>query len=140
MDSTRVGTIDTRATNQICSISSRQANGLRTIAANVSPDRTTKSPTARAGFDQAASVMVGNQEIAAPVYSFRRAAHAHHDDSGTIATVREYSSADPTCIPIVVSFRRTVGEGGLAVNACQCANNAVNYGNSQAASTHLVSL
>jgi hypothetical protein len=84
--------------------------------------------------------MVGSRGIAAPAYSFRRAAHTHHDDSGIVAAVRENSSANSTCIPIVVSFGRTLGERGLAVNAWHSANNAVNYGNSQAASTHLVSL
>jgi hypothetical protein len=84
--------------------------------------------------------MVGNREIAAPAYSFRRAAHAHHDDCGISAAVREQSPANSTCIPIVVSFGRTLGERGLAVNAWHSTNNAVNYGNSQAASTHLVSL
>jgi hypothetical protein len=84
--------------------------------------------------------MVGNRRIAAPGYSFRRAAHTHHDDSGFIAKLREHSSADSTCIPIVVSFGRTLGERGLAVNAWHSTNIAVNYRNSQAASTLLVSL
>jgi len=84
--------------------------------------------------------MVGSREFAAPGYSFRRAAYAHHDDGGFVAAMREHSSANPTCIPIVVSFRRTLGEHGLAVNAGHSTNSAVNYGNSQAASTHLVSL
>jgi hypothetical protein len=132
--------MDTLATNQICSISSRHAKGLRNIAAKVSPESTMKSPTARAGLDQAASVMGGTREVAAPAYSFRRAAHTHHDDSGVIAAVREHSSANSTCIPIVVSFGRTLGERGLAVNAGHSTNKTVNYGNSQAASTHLVSL
>ena len=44
-----VGTIETLATNQIWSISSRQAKGGRRIAANVSAVRTKKSPTARIG-------------------------------------------------------------------------------------------
>jgi hypothetical protein len=39
-----------------------------------------------------------------------------------------------------VSFGRTLGERGLAVNAGHSTNKTVNYGNSQAASTHLVSL
>jgi hypothetical protein len=54
--------------------------------------------------------MAGNPEIAARGYLFRRAAHTHHDDGGDIAAMREHFPADPTCIPIVVSFRRTVGE------------------------------
>ena len=54
IDSTTVGTTETRATNQICSTSSRQAYGGRSIAAKVSPVRTMKSPTATAGRAQAA--------------------------------------------------------------------------------------
>ena len=53
MDSTMVGTIDTLATNQIWSISSRSAKGLPNTAAKVSPAITTKSPMAKAGLDQA---------------------------------------------------------------------------------------
>jgi hypothetical protein len=53
-----VGTIDTRATTQIWSSSSRQANGLRNSAAPASPARTTKSPIAKAGLDQAIPLKV----------------------------------------------------------------------------------
>jgi hypothetical protein len=62
IDSTSVGTIDTRATNQIWSSSSRHANGGRTMAANVSPTRTTKSPMAKAGLVQAFAVTVDCRE------------------------------------------------------------------------------
>jgi hypothetical protein len=45
-----VGRIDTRATNQVCSISSRHANGGLNMRTNVSMDMAKKSPTARTGF------------------------------------------------------------------------------------------
>jgi len=46
IDSIRVGTMETRATNQIWSINSRHANGRRNIALHVSPTSTKKSPIA----------------------------------------------------------------------------------------------
>lgn len=52
-----VGTIDTRATNQIWLTSSPHAHGGRAIAVNVSPASTTKSPTATAGLDQAGALI-----------------------------------------------------------------------------------
>ena len=124
--STTVGTIDTLATNQICSISSRQAKGRRNMAANVSPASTTKSPIATAGFDQAAPVMVGDREIATPAYPFRREAYAHADDSGVIAAMCVHSCADPTAFPSSPSFRRTLRGHGLAVNLGLSTNLRVN--------------
>src|SRR5258705_4702616 len=49
MVSISVGTIDTRATNHVCSRNSRHANGGLNIKTNVSSDMAKKSPTARIG-------------------------------------------------------------------------------------------
>ena len=74
---------------------------------SVSPARTTKSPTAKAGLDQAVPVTVDCQGIEAPGYPVRREAYTRDDerrDSGVSAAVRKHSSTDPTCSPIVVKL------------------------------------
>jgi hypothetical protein len=58
--------------------------------------------------------MIGNPMIATPDYSFRRAAHTQHDDGGIIATVREHSSANPTCNPIVVKLSANARRGEIS--------------------------
>ena len=50
IDNNSVGNIDTRATNQLCSMNSRHANGGRNIKTNVSKHIAKNSPSARAGF------------------------------------------------------------------------------------------
>ena len=75
------------------------------MAAKVSPARTTKSPTASAGFDQAAPVTVDCRWIGTPGYPVRREARTRNDerrDSGAGAALSKHSSTDPTRIPIVV--------------------------------------
>ena len=50
MDSISVGTMDTRATNQLCRMNSRQANGGLNIRTKVSNDMAKNPPTERMGF------------------------------------------------------------------------------------------
>ena len=56
MDSIRVGTIDTRATNQVCRMNSRQANGRLNIATKVSSAMAKKPPNERTGFANESAV------------------------------------------------------------------------------------
>ena len=51
-----VGTIDTRATNQVCRMNSRHANGGLNIATKVSSDIAKNPPTERTGFAKESAV------------------------------------------------------------------------------------
>ena len=67
-------------------------------------------------------------------------ADTRDDDSGIIAALREHSSTDPTCSPIVVKLEP---HGKRPTVSCQCdlmRKQAVNYHNWLVAPTHLVSL
>jgi hypothetical protein len=55
MANNKVGAMDTRATNQVCSKNSRQANGGLNIRTRVSSDIAKKSPRERTGFQKAVS-------------------------------------------------------------------------------------
>ncbi len=71
IDNMMVGKIDTRATNQICSRTSRQANGRRTNVTNDSALNIKNSPSAFMGFARVVPFIVLARPSGSPYGSTR---------------------------------------------------------------------
>src|SRR5882757_8901188 len=101
MDSIRVGTMDTRATNQDCSTNSRHANGGLKSKITTSNAMAKNPPTARSG---AAKDAVGNILTAPPNNRTHFPAagpnQLHHNVSIGLRTLPTCPDADVrTCLP-----------------------------------------
>ncbi len=84
MDSIRVGTIDTRATNQVCRMNSRQANGRLNIATKVSNAMAKKPPNERTGFANESAVTTAHPAAApwGPALAGARSTGTHFSQRG----------------------------------------------------------